>query len=140
MKIDQAVWSFFQNHLGYTDDEMKKFKEDPKNEEVLSKSAELMNKTIVVEVAESHGCNSQHKAGDKFYLDGAGNFISRLCPKRMCSFALCSFAPAVFGMHELFYAGVEPNTMLFKRFSCSDVGIQCGGWGRIVMEIRMEDR
>ncbi len=140
MKIDENVWSFFQNHLGYTDEEMKKFKEDPKNEDILSKSVELMNKTIVVEVVESHGCNSQHKKGDKFYLDGAGNFISKLCPKRMCAFALSSFGVSVFGMHELFYAGVEPNKMLFKRFGCSDVGVQCGGWGRVVMEIRMEDR
>lgn len=140
MKNGENVWDFFQNHLGYNDEEMKIFKEDPKNEGILSKSDELMNKTIVVEVIESHGCNSQHKVGDKFYLDGAGNFISKLCPKRMCAFALSSFGGTVFGMHELFYAGVEPNKMVFKRFGCSDVGIQCGGWGRIVMEIRMEDR
>ena len=44
------------------------------------------------------------------------------------------------GMHELFYAGVDPNDMHFKRFGCRDVGVQCGGWGKIVMEIRMEDR
>ena len=140
MKIDENVWGFFQKHLGYNDDEMKKFKKDPKNEEILSKSAELMNKTIVVEVVESHGCSSQHKVGDKFYLDGAGNFISKLCPKRMCAFALSSFGGTVFGMHELLYAGVEPNKMVFKRFGCFDVGVQCGGWGHIIMEIRMEDR
>lgn len=140
MEINETAWGFFQNHLGYTDEEMKKFKEDPKNEKILSKSAELMNKTIVVEVVESHACNSRHKVGDKFYLDGAGNFISKLCPKRMCAFALSSFGGTVFGMHELFYAGVEPNTMLFKRFGCKDVGVQCGGWGKIVMEIRMEER
>jgi hypothetical protein len=61
MKIDENVWGFFQNHLGYTDEEMKTFKEDPKNEEILSKSVELMNKTIVVEVIASHGCN--YKSG-----------------------------------------------------------------------------
>jgi len=140
MKVDENMWSFFQNHLGYNDAEMKKFKDDPKNELILSKAPELMNKTIVVEVVASHGCNSQHKVGDKFYLDGAGNFISKLCPKRMCAFALSSFGGAVFGMHELFYAGVDPNEMHFKRFGCRDVGVQCGGWGKIVMEIRMEDR
>ena len=140
MKVDENMWSFFQNHLGYNDAEMKKFKDDPKNELILSKAPELMNKTIVVEVVASHGCNSQHKVGDKFYLDGAGNFISKLCPKRMCAFALSSFAGTVFGLHELFYAGVEPNKMLFKRFGCNDVGLQCGGWGKVVMEIRMEDR
>jgi hypothetical protein len=30
--------------------------------------------------------------------------------------------------------------MRFKRAACFDVGIECGGWGRVVMEIRVEDR
>jgi len=94
--------------LGYTDKEMKKFRGDPKNEDVLSKSPALMNKTIVVEVIESHGCNSQHKKGDKFYLDGAGNLISKLCPKRMCIFPMTSLASLVFGIHELFMQVLIP--------------------------------
>lgn len=31
MKIDESVWKFFQEHLGYTDEEMKRFKEKPRN-------------------------------------------------------------------------------------------------------------
>ena len=34
----------------------------------------------------------------------------------------------------------DPNEMLFKRAGCFDVGLQCGGWGRVVMEIGVEDR
>ena len=139
MKVDETMWNFMQTHLGYSDDEMKKFREDPRNEDVMSKAHALMNKTIVAEVVESHGCNSQHKKGDKFYLDGSGNLISKLCPKRMCIFTMSSLGAAVFGMHELFYAGIDPNEMLFKRIGCQDVGIQCGGWGKVVMEVRMEN-
>ena len=139
MGVDENVWNFMQKHLGYTDKEMKKFRGDPKNEDVLSKSPALMNKTIVVEVIESHGCNSQHKKGDKFYLDGAGNLISKLCPKRMCIFPMTSLASLVFGIHELFYAGIDPNEMRFKKAGCHDVGVHCGGWGHIVMEVRVED-
>jgi len=140
MKVDETMWNFMQIHLGYSDDEMKKFREDPRNEDVMSKAPALMNKTIVAEVVESHGCNSQHKKGDKFYLDGSGNLISKLCPKRMCIFTMSSLGAAVFGMHELFYAGIDPNEMLFKRVGCQDIGIQCGGWGKVVMEVRMENR
>jgi len=46
----------------------------------------------------------------------------------------------IFMAHELFYAGVDPNEMRFKRAGCSDIGIQCGGWGHIVMEVKVEDR
>ncbi|MEJ2719300.1 MAG: hypothetical protein P8182_19570 [Deltaproteobacteria bacterium] len=140
MAMDEHVWSLFQQHLGYTDEEMKTFRENPRNEDVLSKAPALMNKTIVAEVVESHGCNSQHKVGDKFYLDGAGNIISKLCPKKMCIYALSQLVPGVFAANELFYAGVDPNEIRFKRTGCFDVGVQCGGWGRVVMELRVEDR
>ena len=140
MKINETTWDFMQKRLGYTDEEMKEFRENPRNENVLFKAPALMKKTIVVEVVESQGCNSQHKAGEKFYFDGAGNLITKLCPKRICIYALSSVSKLIFASNELFYAGVDPNEMLFKRAGCFDVGVQCGGWGHIVMEIRLEDR
>ena len=99
-----------------------------------------MNKTLVAEVVESQGCNSRHKKGDKLYFDGAGNLITKLAPKRICIYALSSMAKLIFASNELFYAGIDPNEMRFKRVGCFDVGVQCGGWGHIVMEMRVEDR
>jgi uncharacterized repeat protein (TIGR04076 family) len=95
---------------------------------------------IVVEVVESHGCNSQHKVGDKFYFDEVGNLITERCPKKVCIYALGAMEPLIFAASELFYAGIDPNEMRFKRTNCFDVGLQCGGWGKCVMEIRVEDR
>ncbi|WXG47564.1 MAG: hypothetical protein WED05_13055 [Candidatus Atabeyarchaeum deiterrae] len=140
MKIGEETWNLLQKHLGYTSEEMRIFRENRRNEDVLSKTPELMNKTIIAEVVESHGCNSQHKVGDKFIFDGAGNLITKLCPKRICVYALNPIAMQIFTLNELLYAGVKPNDMRFKRAGCFDVGVQCGGWGHIVMEIRMEDR
>lgn len=140
MKMSEEAWKFIQNHLGYTNEELKKFREDPRNEDVLSKAPALMNKTIIAEVVESHGCNSQHKVGDRFYFDGTGNLSTRLCPKKICYYALNSIGGLIFAANELFYAGIDPNEMRFKRAGCFDVGVQCGGWGRIVMELRVEDR
>ena len=57
-----------KGHLGYTDEEMKLFRENPRNEDVLSKAPALLDKMIVLEVVASHGCNSQHKVGDKLPL------------------------------------------------------------------------
>ena len=42
--------------------------------------------------------------------------------------------------NELFYAGVDPNEMRLNRVGCFDVGVKCGGWGRIVLEVKMEER
>src|SRR4030042_1983979 len=140
MKVNEDVWKFYQQHLGYSEKEMKKFRENPRNEDVISRAPALLNKTIVVEVVESHGCNSQHKVGDKFYFDGAGNLLTKLCPKRICFGALHSMPTLIYAAHELFYAGMDPNEMRFKRTGCVDVGVNCGGWGHIVMEVRVEDR
>lgn len=140
MNIDDKVLGMIKSHLGYTDEQMKKFTSNPKNLDIISKAAALRKKTIIIEVVESHGCNSRHKPGDRIYLDGAGNIISKLSPKRICIFAMQSLAGIVYGVHELFYAGVDPNEMRLNRVSCPDVGVQCGGWGQIIMEVRVEDR
>jgi uncharacterized repeat protein (TIGR04076 family) len=140
MKMDESTWKTVQQRLGYNDEEMKKFRENPRNEDVLAKAPGLMNKTIVAKVVESHGCNSKHKVGDKLYFDGAGNLITKLCPKRICIYALKSIAQLIFASNELFYAGVDPNEMRFKRTGCFDVGVQYGGWGHIVMELSAKDR
>ena len=140
MKVSESQWKLMQQHLGYTDKEMKAFRSNPRNADVLSRGAALMNKTIVAEVIESNGCNSHHRVGDRFYFDGGGNLITGLCPKRICIYALAALAPLVLTSNELFYAGVDPNEMRFKRTGCFDVGVQCGGWGHIVLELRVEER
>ncbi|MFW9989490.1 MAG: hypothetical protein ACFFC3_12620 [Candidatus Odinarchaeota archaeon] len=132
--------SFMQGHLGYSDEEMKIFLKDPRIKTTLKQSFALLNKTFVVEVIKSHGCNSQHKPGDKFYFDGVGNLLTKLSPKKICIYALSQIERLIFGAHELFFAEQDPNDMKIKRVGCFDVGLKCGGWGRIIMEIKMIDR
>jgi uncharacterized repeat protein (TIGR04076 family) len=140
VKIDERIWNFFQKRLGYTDKEMHAFKDNPRNADIVAQSATLRNKMIIAEVVESHGCNSQHQVGDKFYFDSAGNLMTDRCPQKVCVYALSALSTLIFTASELFYAGIDPNEMRFKRTDCIDVGLQCGGWGNIVMEIRVEDR
>jgi uncharacterized repeat protein (TIGR04076 family) len=141
MKLDEKTWKTFQQYLGYNDEEMKQFRENPRNEDVLSKTDVMLNKTIVAEIIESHGCDSGHKVGDKIYFDGRGvSLLTKLGPSRVCIFALHSISLAMPALAELLYAGINPNEMRFKRFGCPDVGVKCGGWGHIVMELSIEDR
>lgn len=140
MLADERLWKVVQKRLGYTNEELEQFKQNPRNADVLAKGSNLMAKTIVLEVVESHGCNSQHKVGDKFFFDGAGNLLTELCPKKVCAYSLSSAVLMVFAANELIYAGVDPNEIRFRRAGCFDVGLQCGGWGRIVLELRVEER
>jgi len=133
------VWKSVQNRMGYTDAEMEIFGIDSRNVMVLAKAPGLKKKTIIAEVVESHGCISGHRVGDRFHLDGAGNLISALCPERMCIYAVNCLHHIVFTMGELWCADVDPNKIKFKRTGCFDVGLQCGGWGRVVFEVRMDE-
>jgi uncharacterized repeat protein (TIGR04076 family) len=137
MEIRQKV---IKRHFGYSEEEMKLFIENPRNQDVLSKTEELLNKTIVLEIIDSHGCNSKHRVGDKLYFDGAGNLLTDNCPKKICFLALNAATPMIYSVSELLYAGVDPNDMRFRRAGCPDVGLHCGGWGKVVMELTVVDK
>jgi len=139
MKLSEEIITRVKEDFGYNDEEMKLFLENPKNEVLLSKALALRSKAIVIEVVESHGCVAQHKVGTKFYFEGV-NLLTRLCPEKICISALSEMDRLVCGVFELFMAGVDPNEMIFNRAGCWDVGVRCGGWGNIVMEIRVEKR
>jgi uncharacterized repeat protein (TIGR04076 family) len=139
-EMNNNVLKAIQNHLGYNNQEMRTFSDNPRNLDVLSKVPELLNKTIIIDIIEAHGCNSQHKVGDKFYFDGAGNLLTKYNPRKICIFALGAVDHLFFAAHELWYAGIDPSEMRFKRAACGDVGLKCGGWGRILMEISISDR
>lgn len=45
----------------------------------------------------------------------------------------------IFAENEMVYAAVDPNEIRFKRTSCFDVGLQCGGWGQVVLDLKVRD-
>lgn len=138
-KVSKAMWDILQQHLGYNEDEMKLFRENPRNESAVLKLPVLLNSKFVFEIMESHGCGCQHKKGDKIYFDGLGQLIPELSPKRICAFSISAVSQIIFTAQELIYAGVNPNDMRLNRVGCYDVGINCGGWGNIVLEFRAEN-
>jgi uncharacterized repeat protein (TIGR04076 family) len=140
VEIPDQMWALIQQHLGYDDEEMALFRADPRNAKVLAAAPEMRRKTIVFEVVKSQGCNSQHQVGTRFFFTGDGNLITSMAPKRVCAFALPVMTQIIFTMQDLWYAGVDPNEACFRRASCFDVGVRCGGWGNVVVEAKVMDR
>ena len=48
MEVNEETWKFMQQHLGYTDEELEKFRSNPKNVDIMSKAPDLMNKTMLL--------------------------------------------------------------------------------------------
>ncbi len=139
-KITNMILQVIQKRFGYNNEELETFKNNPRNIELIARNKDFSKKLIVLKVVESKGCNSNHQIGDKFYFDFAGNILTELCPKKICGYSLNSALMMVFTAGEMIFAGVNPNEIRFNRASCFDVGIECGGWGRIVLELSVEDK
>jgi uncharacterized repeat protein (TIGR04076 family) len=138
-KVSEAMWNIVQKQLEYNDDEMKLFRKNQRNESAISKLHLLINMKFVFEIVESHGCGCKHRKGDRIYFDGLGQLITELSPKRICAFTISAVSQLIFTAQELVYAGVDPSEMRLNRVGCYDVGINCGGWGNVVLEIAVEN-
>ncbi len=133
-----VILKILKKRLRYKDEEMDKFQDNPRNLEIVSRIPELRKKKLVLEVVESHGCNSQHAMGDRFVFDAFGNLETRQCPDQVCLFLIGNALPLIYAGMELLLAGADPNRMGFNRTGCVDVGLECGGWGKVVVELKAE--
>ncbi len=140
MAIDERLWGIMAKRLGYSEAEAEQFRSDPRNAQVLEKAAEIQKARLVLEVVESHGCASRHAVGDRIVFDGAGNLLAESSPKKIRGYALANSLMLIYAANEMIYAGIDPNEMRFRRASCFDVGLQCGGWGHVVFELHAEEQ
>ncbi len=131
------VWQHFQEVMGYTDAELAKFKSNPKFVHMMNTPAFRTHK-IKAEVISSHGCVCQHKVGQQLVMNGNGAFLRDECPPIMCVFLVSQLACVVSALYERFAAGLDPNGLLIDTVSCSDVGLECGGWGHVLLKVRVE--
>lgn len=137
--VPEEAWKALQQHLGYSDEELAIFKKDPRWHKVLSRGGDMAKKTVVFEVVESHGCNIKHGIGDKFYFSAIGYMLAHKGPKNVCPYILPGMARIMTLVQDRLYEGIDP-TPLFNRASCDDIGIKCGGWGRVIIEAKIQDR
>jgi uncharacterized repeat protein (TIGR04076 family) len=134
----EEIWSRFQKHMGYTDEEMKLFRSDPKKVKMVTETPEFVKARVVAEVIESHGCHAQHKVGDRFVMTPGGQLITEACPKRMCMFALGPVSHQLPAVYERLVSKSDPECSAFNIVQCTDIGLDKGGWGKILMKVFVE--
>ena len=130
------------HRVGYTDSEKEKFHEGGhriRHVKSLSKAVPLYS--IEAEVVKASHCNSGHQEGEKFVLDIDGNFITKLCPKKMCVYLISQLTIPVAQINERLSEGHEPNDFHFMRYvRCPDVGVDCLGYGEVILKIQVIPR
>lgn len=126
-------WDDFGRSMGYSLDELETFRSHPNNEFVAQHAGRLDKWWIVAEVTESHGCAAGHEVGEKLFFSPHGLLETEKGPRRICLHAFPGLASAVAVMQERIISGLDPD--LFRHIGCIDVGVQCGGWGRIAFKL-----
>lgn len=132
----------YGERVGYTESEIGKFQEGGhriRQVERLSQAASLYS--IEATVVHSKNCNSRHAVGQKLILDVDGNFISKLCPKRMCVYLVSQLTVPVALINERLSEGLDPNDFHFMRYvKCPDAGVECFGYGEVMVQVRVVPR
>lgn len=140
-KADETL-NRYAERVGYSGTELEKFKEGEhrvRQVKRLSQAARLYS--IEAEVIKSRHCNSAYKIGDKFIMDVDGNFISKLCPKRMCVYLISQLTIPVALINERLSEELEPNQFHFMHYvHCPDVGLECSGYGEVMLRVQVVPR
>lgn len=139
--VDDIIKKYGQR-VGYNDSEMEKFREGGhrvRHVKRLSEAAPLYS--IEAQVVKSRNCNSGHVEGQKLVLDVDGNFVTKLCPKKMCVYLVSQLAIPVAQINERLSEGHDPNDFHFMRYvRCPDVGVECLGYGEVMLKVSVIPR
>ncbi len=134
----EEIWKRFQRHMGYTDEELKTFRSDPEKVKMVTQSPDFVKCRVIAEVIESHGCHARHKVGDRFVMTAGGQVISEECPRRMCLFALGPVSHVLPAIYERLVTKSDPEFQRSHIVQCTDIGLDKGGWGKILMKVYVE--
>ncbi len=137
-QVDEGIFMAVKDRVGYTDEQFELFKKHSYPYNILQNNVieNLLTTTVIFEVVESNNCNIQHKVGDKFYFNAEGYMITEKCPDKICPFIMPYFSRMMWLIMERIYEGRDPLP-IFTFGHCDDVGVECGGMGRIRVEIKI---
>ena len=78
--------------------------------------------------------------GDKFIFTADGCCVNKEPPGLVCLSALAPLIPMLNTVvPDNIMAGIDPQSPpLWDTIHCNDVGVENGGWGEIIMKIRIE--
>jgi hypothetical protein len=132
----------YGQRVEFTDKELDRFYEGGHRIRHVKSLAEAApHYSIGAEIVEARHCNAGHKRGQMFVLDVDGNFITKLCPKRMCVYLVSQLTTPVALINERLSEGHAPNDFHFMRYvRCPDTGVDCLGYGEVMMKVGVVPR
>ncbi len=126
--------------LGYTDAQWDTWKKNPRNLKVSENIEEVLKYKVVAEVTSAYGCVAGHKVGDRIVFCGDGTLLCKENPDRICCGLLGPLNTFVWTVCDKMWIGEDPTKIAFNHVHCVDVGLDNGGWGEVVVDVKVEKR
>ena len=137
--VDETKLKPIKDMLGYTEAQWETWKSNPRNLRIVENAADKISKyKLLFEVKSSTGCAAGHKVGDKIVFDGGGCLLSKESPEKICCGLLPQMSQFAWAVLDKICDGEDPTKMAFSRVHCTDVGVDHGGWGEVVIEANVE--
>ena len=140
--MTEDIIAKYGQRVGYNKSELVSFHEGGHRIRHVERLAEAAPQySIEAEIVEAKHCNSGHQVGQKLILDMDGNFITKLCPKKMCVYLISQLAIPVALINERLSEALDPGNFHFmRRAKCLDAGVDCLGYGEVMMNVRVIPR
>jgi len=135
MEKKQLV-EIIKRRLGLSEVDFRTLEHNPKYQKLFENALRASQYILIAEVVDSYGCHSGHRVGQKLVFDSTGNLLTRQCPERVCSFLMPNLTVLLNAFFENLMNGRDPNEVIFNRTGCFDVGVRCGGWGHVIVEMK----
>lgn len=140
--MSREILDRYAQRVGYDAKDLARIPAGDPRERTVTRLAEAAGRwSIVARVSRAEHCNSGYVPGDRFVLDADGNFVAKLCPKRICVYLASQLIIPVALINERLSEGLEPNGFHFMhQVRCPDVGVGCQGYGQVLMDVAAEPR
>jgi hypothetical protein len=138
VQVPEEMWQGIKEIMGYSDKELEVFKNQPRTKKIIGRLEGLNKASVIFEVKKSHGCIAGHKQGDHYVFPNGGSMDMKSSSPSLCPFLMPPMARIMWILQERVWEGLHPLP-LYATGQCDDVGLECNGWGRVVIEARILD-
>jgi len=136
--LDPLLVEGIKKFIGYTDEDI--LKTTPRQHKSWKAQYKLNEWYIVAEVVESHNCGARNRVGDRYVIQSATSLVPHECTVRfLCTGAIVPIAKFGDVLYERLAEGLDPRDFIMDEYVwCVDTGVECGGYGRILLRCKME--
>jgi len=132
--LDPMLVEGMKKFIGYSDEDI--LKSTWRQHKSWKAQYKLNEWFLVADIVEVHNCGARNKVGDRYVIQSATSLIPEESTVRfLCTGAIQNISPLGFILYERLAEGLDPRTFAANEYTwCMDTGIECGGYGRILMK------